>query len=392
MDFSHIKELLQDSDLVISLLVGLSVICLFVAIYALTRKPSKEASPHEEAMAQQLIELSRTQGELTGRLAQINETQGRSHEAFGERLQAQERALTKTLDERLGNLTHRMGEGLLEQTKATSKQMTTLAERLAVIDQAQKNIMDLSEQMVGLQDILSNKQTRGAFGEVQLEMLVTNALPPSAFTFQETLSNGKRVDCLLNLPNPPGSICIDSKFPLESYLALQEAENDHDKVLATRSFKADVLKHIKDISEKYIIVGETAESALMFLPSESIYAELHANFVDVVEQSFKKKVWIVSPTTLMATLNTVRAVLKDARMREEAGRIQKEVMILLEDVARLDTRIQKLDTHFTQTTKDIRDIQITTGKITKRGERIEEIQLGEENPAEELAPPADRLV
>ncbi len=395
MDVSVLEEFLGNSDLVISLLVGLTVISLLVAVFALMRKtPDVQEDvpdPQADQMAQQILEMSRVQAELTGRLAQMNENQNRAQETVNERLQTQERAITKTLDERLNTLTHRMGEGLLEQTKATAKHMSSLSERLAVIDTAQKNIMDLSAQMVSLQDILSNKQTRGAFGEVQFQMLVTNALPPSAFSYQETLSNTKRVDCLLKLPNPPGSICIDSKFPLESYQALQAADNDQDKLLATRAFKADVLKHIKDISEKYIIPGETAESALMFLPSESIYAELHANFTDVVEKSYKAKVWIVSPTTLMATLNTVRAVLKDARMREEAGRIQKEVMTLLEDVGRLDTRIQKLDTHFTQTTKDIRDIQITTGKITKRGERIEEIQLGEDSPVEELAPPVERI-
>jgi len=385
---------LVSSDLVIAISVGVSALCLVIALVVVMR--SKKGTPVaddsvNEAMAQQLLEISRAHGELTGRLSQLNETQNRAQDTVNQRLQAQERAITKTLDERLANLTHRMGEGLLEQTKSTAKHMSSLSERLAVIDTAQKNIMDLSEQMVGLQDILSNKQTRGAFGEVQLNMLVTNALPPSAFSFQETLSNTKRVDCLLKLPNPPGSICIDSKFPLESYQALQAASNDQDKIIATRTFKADVLKHIKDISEKYIIAGETAESALMFLPSESIYAELHANFTDVIEKSYKAKVWIVSPTTLMATLNTVRAVLKDARMREEASRIQKEVMTLLEDVGRLDKRVENLDRHFSQTAKDIRDIQITTGKISKRGEKIEEIQLGEDSPVDELAPPRERI-
>lgn len=391
MFLSQIKDLLQDTDLVISLLVGLSVISLAIAVFALMRKKDEGPDPQSEALAQQILEMSRVQSELTGRLAQMNENQSRAQQTVNERLQTQERAITKTLDERLNNLTHRMGEGLLEQTKSTAKHMSTLSERLAVIDTAQKNIMDLSQQMVGLQDILSNKQTRGAFGEVQLNMLVTNALPPSAYSFQETLSNGKRVDCLLYLPNPPGSICIDSKFPLESYQAMQASENDQDKLLASRAFKAAVQKHIKDINEKYILPGETAESALMFLPSESIYAELHANFTDVVEQSYRAKVWIVSPTTLMATLNTVRAVLKDARMREEAGRIQKEVMILLDDVERLDKRVENLDRHFTQTHKDIREIQITTGKITKRGERIEEIQLAEDSPVEELSPPRERI-
>lgn len=384
------ENIMGNPDMVISLLVGVSFFSLVLAAFAFLRRP-KETEPESELLAQQLVELGRAHSELAGRLAQMDENQNRAQQAVSERLQTQERAITKTLDERLSLLSHRMGEGLLEQTKSTAKQMSTLAERLAVIDTAQKNIMDLSQQMVSLQDILSNKQTRGAFGEVQLEMLVTNALPPSAYSFQATLSNTKRVDCLLQLPNPPGSICIDSKFPLESYNALQAAQTDQDKVLATRTFKADVLKHIKDIAEKYILAGETAESALMFLPSESIYAELHANFTDVVEKSYKAKVWIVSPTTLMATLNTVRAVLKDARMREEAGRIQKEVMTLLEDVDRLDRRVQNLDKHFLQSAKDIRDIQITTGKITKRGERIEEIQLGGDSPVEELAPPANRI-
>jgi len=393
VNVSQITDLLKDTDLVISALVGLSVLCLFIAIFSLMRgrKEVIEEDPHSAAMAQQLLEMTRAQAELTGRLAQMNESQSKSQQTVNERLQTQERNITKTLDERLNNLTHRMGEGLIEQTKSTARHMSTLQERLAVIDVAQRNITDLSNQMVGLQDILSNKQARGAFGEVQLEMLVTNALPPSAYSFQEKLSNDKRVDCLLKLPNPPGSICIDSKFPLESFNALQNAENENHKIVATRSFKADILKHIKDISDKYIINGETAESALMFLPSEAVYAELHCNFIDVVEKSYKAKVWIVSPTTLMATLNTVRAVLKDARMREEAGHIQKEVMNLLEDVERLDKRVENLDRHFTQSTKDIREIQITTNKITSRGERIEEIQLGDESPAEELTAPLDKI-
>ncbi|SCA57020.1 conserved hypothetical protein [Candidatus Terasakiella magnetica] len=387
-------DFLQNTDLVISLLVGVVVLCLIVVVFTLKQSRNNAApveDAHTEALTQQLLELGRSHGELAGRLSQMSDLQNRAQQTVNERLQSQERAITKTLDERLSGLTHRMGEGLLEQTKSTAKHMSNLAERLAVIDTAQKNIMDLSEQMMGLQDILSNKQTRGAFGEVQLEMLVTNALPPSAYSFQETLSNTKRVDCLLKLPNPPGSICIDSKFPLESYVALQEADNEQDKTVAVRTFKADVLKHIKDISEKYIIAGETAESALMFLPAEAIYAELHANFTDVVEKSYKAKVWIVSPTTLMATLNTVRAVLKDARMREEAGRIQKEVMTLLEDVGRLDDRVAGLERHFNQSVEDIRKIRISTDKVTKRGERIEEIQLGDESLVEELAPPPERL-
>ena len=210
---------------------------------------------------------------------------------------------------------------------------------------------------------------------------MTSILPPSAYCFQALLSNGKKADCLLNLPNPPGTIVVDAKFPLESYQALRNAQNDREKLEAERFFKASVIKHIKDISEKYIISGETAESALMFLPSEAVYAELHANFVDVVENSYKAKVWIVSPTTLMATLNTVRAVLKDAYMREQAGVIQKEVGLLTEDICRLDERIDNLGRHFKQANDDIDSIKISSSKISKRIEKIEAIEVGEINQA-----------
>ena len=191
------------------------------------------------------------------------------------------------------------------------------------------------------------------------------------------MSNQKRADCVLKLPNPPGTIVIDAKFPLESYHALRTASSDREKVEAERFFRASVLKHIKDISEKYIITGETAESALMFLPSEAIYAELHANFCDVVEASYRSKVWIVSPTTLMATLNTVRAILKDASMREQAGVIQKEVGILVDDIGRLDDRIENLSKHFDMASRDINDIKVSSGKISRRIQKIEDFQLGE---------------
>ena len=223
--------------------------------------------------------------------------------------------------------------------------------------------------------MLSNKQARGAFGEIQLNDIIVDALPPSAYQFQATLGNNSRCDCLLTLPNPPGAIVIDAKFPLESYRSLRNAENDAERTRATRAFKADMLKHINDIAGKYIIPGETAESAFLFLPSEAVYAELHANFTDVVEKSYKAKVWIVSPTTLMAVLHTVRAVLKDARMREQAGVIQKEVLSLIEDVGRLEDRVGSLQKHFTQAGRDIELIKTSTHKITRRAERIEEVQL-----------------
>ena len=233
--------------------------------------------------------------------------------------------------------------------------------------------------MVSLQEVLSNKQARGAFGEVQLNDLVVNALPPSAYEFQYTLSSGVRADCMLRLPNPPGSIAIDAKFPLESYRILREmgAGDPTTQAAAQRGFQLAMRKHITDIRDKYIIPGETAESALMFLPSEAIYAELHANFPGVVDESYRARVWIVSPTTMMATLNTVRAVLKDVRMREQAGEIQKAVGLLVEDVKRLDDRVENLKKHFAQTEKDLREIDISTDRITKRGQRIAETDLGD---------------
>ncbi len=325
------------------------------------------------------VVLSRREGVL-GRLSQLAEGQAAAQNQISERLQAQERALAKLL-----------GEGMTEISKRTDSTLADIKERLAVIDAAQKNIGELSGQMVSLQDILANKQARGAFGEIQLRDLVQNVLPPSAYAFEQTLGNGKRVDCLLKLPNPPGSIAIDAKFPLESYRALCDAKDEAGRKQTARAFGTDIMKHIRDIAEKYIVPGETAESALMFLPSEAVYVELYANFPDVVEKSYLAHVWIVSPTTLWATLHTVRAVLKDVHMREQAHVIQKEVQTMLGDVNRLDDRVGKLQDHFGLAVEDIRQIRISTDKITKRGERIEEIEVGEggpeAGPVEKLATP-----
>jgi DNA recombination protein RmuC len=284
-------------------------------------------------------------------------------------LREQEQALSKVVHERLDRT-----------EQATGQIVTDLRERLVRIDEAQKKIGELSTQVVSLQEVLSNKQARGAFGEVQLNDLVQSALPPQAYEFQCTLSSGVRADCLLRLPNPPGSIAIDAKFPLESYSALRAvpAGDAPALLVAQRAFQQAIRKHIGDIRDKYIVPGETAESALMFLPSEAVYAELHANFTGLVEESYRARVWIVSPTTMMATLNTVRAVLKDVRMREQAGEIQKTVGLLLEDVKRLDDRVDRLKTHFAQTEKDLRDIDTSADRITKRGQRILDVDLGEE--------------
>lgn len=321
-----------------------------------------------------------SQGELKGRLSSFGETAMQEQNRLFAALNEQKTAMLKIIDEKLLQVTQNVGQGLHQNAEKTNETLAALRERLAKIDAAQQKISALSEQVVSLQEVLSNKQARGAFGEIQLNDLVSSILPPNAYSFQALLSNGKKADCLLRLPNPPGAIVIDAKFPLESYYALRHAETDRDKQDAERFFRASVLKHIKDISEKYIVSGETAESALMFLPSEAIYAELHANFIDVVEVSYKAKVWIVSPTTLMATLNTVRAILKDAHMREQAGVIQKEVGILIEDICRLDERVENLGRHFKQAGDDIEAIKVSSGKINKRVQKIESIEMGDDTP------------
>ena len=322
--------------------------------------------------------LLQSQGELSGRIASLNEINLQEQNRLFAALNEQKLAMLKMVDDKLLAVTKSVGEGLQQSTAKTNQTLTDLRERLAKIDAAQQKISSLSEQVVSLQEVLSNKQARGAFGEIQLNDLVTSILAPNTYSFQEVLSNGKRADCLLRLPNPPGAIVIDAKFPLESYYELRHAESDRAKQDANRFFRNSLLKHIKDISEKYIIPDETAESALMFLPSEAIYAELHANFVDVVEASYKARVWIVSPTTLMATLNTVRAILKDAHMREQAGVIQKEVGLLIDDISRLDERVDNLGRHFKQAGDDIEAIRVSSSKINRRIQKIEAIEVGEE--------------
>ena len=360
------------TETLLLLVAGLLLIMIVLGVVLLLRR---KTDPAVQNLAETLF---RGQAELAGRLSQLSENAVAQQAKISGAIDEQRLSMLKMIDEKLLQVTKNVGEGLQKSTTQTAETLQALRERLAKIDVAQQKISSLSEQVVSLQEVLSNKQARGAFGEIQLNDLVTNTLPPSAYEFQVVLSNGKRADCVLKLPNPPGTIVIDSKLPLESYNALRIASSVREKVEAERFFRASVLKHIKDIAEKYIITGETAESALMFLPSEAIYAELHANFRDVVEVSYRSKVWIVSPTTLMATLNTVRAILKDARMREMAGVIQKEVGVLVEDISRLDDRIENLSKHFDMASRDIGEIKVSSGKISRRIEKIEDLQLGED--------------
>ena len=328
-------------------------------------------------------ELSELRGQLF-QLAQLSQQQQQGHVE-------QMASLSNRLEESLAGMSVRMGNSLQEQTEKTHKNLSDLAARLAVIDAANTKIGELTGQVTQLHNILANKTDRGAFGEVQLENLVRNVLPPNAYEFQVQLSNGRRADCLLKLPNPPGDIIIDAKFPLEAWHKMQNAKDENGRKAARKQLGMDVLKHVKDIQERYIITGETADSACLFLPSEAVYAELHANMLDVVEKSYDARVWIVSPTTMMATLNTVRAILKDARMREQTALIQKEIGMLVGDVTRLDKRVDNLGKHFDLAQKDVQEIKTSTGKISNRGRRIEDYDVESDEVKNVVSSPQDLL-
>ena len=317
-----------------------------------------------DTLFQTLSKISDDHQQLVGGLKNMSEIQSTT-----------QATMIKHLESKLTEVQKLVSENLLGSATKTAHSLGELQQRLATIDQAQNNIEKLSSSVLSLQDILSNKQARGAFGEIQLNDIVSKALSPESFSFQQTLSNGKRVDCLIHLPKPPGPMAIDSKFPLEAYESLRDAGSTVEKVAANREFRASVRSHIKSISEKYIIDGETAEGALMFIPSEAVYAELHSNFPDVVREGFAARVWIVSPTTCMATLNTMRSVLKDARMREQAGRIRAELGSLQKDVERLENRAGNLAKHFELAAKDVEEIKISAKKASRRATKLDEFEF-----------------
>jgi DNA recombination protein RmuC len=290
-------------------------------------------------------------------------------------LLAQAAAKVETLDKRLG-------DSLTDNTAKTQSALAGLGERLAVIDSAQKNIAALSGQMVSLQEVLSNKQSRGAFGQAQMEDIVRDGLPASLYEFQAKLSNGLKPDCLIRIPGASAAMVIDAKFPLEGFSALRAAATDEARKTAAALVRTAVAKHVSDIAGKYLIPGETQSPAIMFVPSESIYADLYENFPDVIQKAHRAQVIIVSPNILMLAINTIQTVMKDARMREQASLIQKEVGALIEDVKRLDERVRKLQNHFSQADSDIRTILISTDKISGRGEKIAKVEL---SPAAETS-------
>jgi DNA recombination protein RmuC len=300
--------------------------------------------------------------------------------AMGEAAAAREAQLARTLDERLDQVSARLGTGLAESAEKTGLSLQNLHERLAVIDSAQANITALSSEMVGLKNILANKQQRGAFGQARMEAIIRDGLHQSAYSFQDTLSNGSRPDCLIKLPESEQRLAIDAKFPLEAFSALRDAENEHDRRDAEARVRQDMHKHIKDISSKYLIPGETHEMAILFVPSESIYAELYERFEDVIQKAHERHVIITSPNVLMLIVQTLQAIFKDARMREQAGFIKKEVGLLLDDVGRLKDRVLDLQRHFGQANEDVNKILISADKVAKRGHKIDNIEI-ENTPA-----------
>lgn len=376
--------------IIVAAIVLLVLVLLIMAVRAAGRS-AKMAAPLGQQMmvlGGHVQQLGASQERLQGGLQTVSDTQANAQAQMIQTVEARMNTVQLQMQERLAEnatrsaralaeMQERMSETLHGSSKQTTTSLTQLQERLAAIDKAQDNITKLSGDVLSLQDILSNKQTRGAFGEIQLMDIVSKALPSDSYALQATLSNGKRADCLIHLPNPPGPIVIDSKFPLEAYEALRNAGTDHEVKEAVAKMRVSVKAHIKAISEKYILEGETADGALMFLPSEAVYAELHSNFPELIREGFAARVWIVSPTTCMATLNTMRAILKDARMQEQAGAIRKELGALHGDVERLVTRVGNLDRHFGQARKDVDEILISSEKAAKRAGRLHNFDFEE---------------
>jgi DNA recombination protein RmuC len=352
--------------------IALLLVVLLILILRAAGRSAATAGPLMREVAwlsSRMQQMGDGQERLAGGLHHVSEAQAVS-----------QTAMLQVMEQRLSEVQRQMTEALHGTSTRTARSLGELQTRLETIDKAQANIEKLSGNVLSLQDILSNKQTRGAFGEIQLHDIVQKALPKDAYTMQATLGNGRRADCLIHLPNPPGPIVIDAKFPLEAYEALRRADTPRLLQEASQQMRTAVRAHIRAIAGRYIVEGETADGALMFLPSEAVYAELHSNFPDLVREGFAVKVWIVSPTTCMATLNTMRAVLKDARMREQAGAIRKELALLYGDVERLGVRVESLDRHFGQAAKDIEDIKVSSEKAGKRARRLDNFDF------EELAP------
>lgn len=304
---------------------------------------------------------------------------------YSEELGRQLSRLTQTTDDRLKEISGQVEKRLSDGFEKTTETFTSIVKRLTMIDEAQKKITELSGSVVSLQEVLSDKRSRGAFGEVQLNSLVRNLMPESSFEFQYGLPNNTRVDCMLFLPEPTGNIAIDSKFPLESYKKITDIElPETERQAAERQFKQDIRKHIKDIADKYIIPGKTSDGAVMFIPAESVFAEIHSHYYELVEEAQRARVWLVSPTTLMAVLTTARAVLKDSATRKQVHLIQDHLLALSKDFGRFQNRMDNLAKHIQQANKDVDEVNTSARKITSRFEKIEKVEVTEDAPVNVL--------
>jgi DNA recombination protein RmuC len=315
--------------------------------------------------------------ELEERLSEVlriqNEATGRVHE-MGQALVGRQAEMARAVNERLDSVTHRVGQSMEQTTRNTMDSLRALHERLGIIDNAHKNLTDLTTQVTTLRDVLANKQARGAFGQARMEAIVQDGLPKGSFAFQHTLTNNKRPDCVVFLPDQR-PLCIDAKFPLEAVTALRDSKSDDERKFASQRLRQDVMKHVADIADKYLSPGETQDTALMFVPSESVYAEIHDGFDDVVQKAYRARVVLVSPSLLMLAIQVMQQILKDARMRDAADQIRTEVMNMMTDIERLRDRVSKLGGHFDQVNEDVRQVLISVNKIGKRAAKIEELDF-----------------
>ena len=367
MPLSSLDQILPTALWLYGLVGLLVVLVLILLVRGSGRRGAEENVDYRAAEAEhRMAELLRLQAEMQGRLATMTEVFGTRQAEFNQ-----------IVNQRLDGMSQRVSHTIAEQTKSTHENLQRLQERLGVIDAAQTNIQSLAKDVVGLQAILSNKQTRGAFGQARMETIVADGLPFGAYGFQQTLSNGSRPDCTIQMPNGLPSLVIDAKFPLEAWNAIRAAASPEQVRLAGQQFRRDMEVHIRDIAEKYLISGETQETAFLFVPSESIFAEIHEKFEGIVQKAHRSQIVIVSPSLLMLSIQVIQSVLKDQRMREQAHLIQGEVALLMDDLSRLDERVRKLQGHFSAAQKDVETIVISADKLTRRGQRIEALELAE---------------
>ena len=341
---------------------------------------SQSLMRHREAFDERQLEAMKAQQEvLQSGMAEVRKQVGEALAQHADSLGKRVQLLTDNTDQRLKEISGQVEKRLSEGFEKTTETFTQVLTHLTRIDEAQKKITELSSNVVSLQEVLSDKRSRGAFGEVQLNALVRNVMPESGFSLQHTLSNGRRADCVLFLPDPTGNVVIDAKFPLESYQRMQDDQSpEMERGRAQRQFRQDIRKHIEDIAARYIIPGETSDGAVMFIPAEAVFAEIHAHFPDLVEEAFRRRVWLVSPTTMMAILTTARAVLKDAATREQVHIIREHLRELSRDFERFQERMEKLASHISQAHTDVNNVNISARKITNRFEKIEKVELDDE--------------